>query len=112
MTRVKPCLGPPQLSSISRVRCPEYALPGKSRCRKHHAEFEAARRANPNLTGRRGTNAAWRRARGLALYIAKNKCRRCGKTSDLEVHHKDKDSTNNEQSNLRVLCGNCHRIEG
>lgn len=28
----------------------------------------------------------------------------------LEVHHKDGDKTNNELSNLQVLCPNCHAL--
>jgi len=39
------------------------------------------------------------------------KCERCGYSelkSSLHVHHIDEDHTNNEISNLIVLCANCH----
>ena len=40
-----------------------------------------------------------------------NVCDACGDkklTSNLEVHHKDRNRNNNESSNLRVLCKKCH----
>lgn len=52
--------------------------------------------------------------------IAKNngirlcyKCKRTkwfGKPIPLEVHHIDRDRTNNEESNLELLCKNCHSV--
>lgn len=36
-------------------------------------------------------------------------CSACGTTRRLEVHHKDKDATNNAPDNLEVLCLKCHR---
>lgn len=94
--------------------CPEYAVPGKSRCEKHQRERERSRPRH---------DTAWKRARELALKLAKYRCRRCGKSPmqlrvfrrRLEVHHVDGDPTNHDQANLRVLCGpdreSCHRIE-
>ncbi len=35
-------------------------------------------------------------------------CGHDGKERRLEVHHKDKDKTNNKESNLTVLCRTCH----
>lgn len=104
-----------------RHRCPEYALPGKSRCRVHEAEFEAERRADPHLTGRRGTAGTWRHDRKQALQRERFRCQRCGRTQveldelgegeSLEVHHVDGDPAHNHPSNLRVLCPDCHKIE-
>ena len=40
-----------------------------------------------------------------------NICDSCDKkklTGNLEVHHKDRNRNNNEPSNLRVLCKDCH----
>ena len=41
-------------------------------------------------------------------------CENCGFNAVPEIlgiHHKDKDRTNNDISNLAVLCPNCHSIE-
>ncbi len=40
------------------------------------------------------------------------KCKDCGYDNllALEVHHKDRDRTNNELDNLQILCCNCHTI--
>jgi 5-methylcytosine-specific restriction endonuclease McrA len=97
-------------------RCPEYAVPGESRCEGHRTKFEAERRANPALTGRRGTDAEWRRARGLKLWrqrkeCGQNECEKCAARGALQVHHVDGDAKNHSQSNLMVLCESCHRRE-
>lgn len=105
---IRPCIEP---------RCPEYTL--KTRCAAHEAEFEKKRRENPQLTGRRGTDGVWRRARGLSLWRHGYRCLRCGVSkqmaeaqgSKLEVHHVDGDAANHRQSNLRPLCSECHRVE-
>jgi 5-methylcytosine-specific restriction endonuclease McrA len=113
MTALRPCLGF-QTAGEPRHRCPEYALPGESRCEACKALFEAWRRTQPHLTGRRGTSSEWRRLRGLAIHRARHRCQRCGKheeRSGLEVHHVDGDSENNRLSNLRALCPDCHKIE-
>jgi hypothetical protein len=43
------------------------------------------------------------------------KCERCGfdpvDECQLDVHHKDRDHTNNAPSNLETICANCHRLE-
>jgi 5-methylcytosine-specific restriction endonuclease McrA len=42
------------------------------------------------------------------------KCERCGYDEHpqiLEVHHKDKNRSNNDVQNLEILCPNCHMIE-
>ena len=36
------------------------------------------------------------------------KCEICGKCEELQVHHKDKNRTNNHPSNLITLCNSCH----
>ena len=49
------------------------------------------------------------------LHIS-NKCMECGATEwrghklILDLHHADGDSNNNELSNLKLLCPNCHSI--
>lgn len=36
-------------------------------------------------------------------FMAKHRCQ-------LDVHHIDRDHSNNAESNLRTLCANCHRL--
>lgn len=36
-------------------------------------------------------------------------CEICGATKDLEVHHKDKNHSNNNPSNLMTVCSSCHQ---
>lgn len=42
-------------------------------------------------------------------------CERCGfipeHTCQLDVHHLDHNHYNNDPSNLKTLCANCHRLE-
>lgn len=44
----------------------------------------------------------------------KDKCERCGfipeHRKQMDIHHKDKNHSNNEESNLQTLCANCHRL--
>ena len=51
--------------------------------------------------------------RKLAFRLKEAKCELCSYnkfTEILEVHHLDKDRTNNTIENLQILCPNCHRI--
>lgn len=62
---------------------------------------------------------------GISRHIRKylfeknnNKCEKCGwgerniytNTIPLEIHHIDGDYTNNKESNLQLLCPNCHSL--
>lgn len=49
--------------------------------------------------------------RPTALMLSGYMCLNC-KASDkeLDVHHKDGNRANNDQSNLVVLCKSCHRL--
>lgn len=48
--------------------------------------------------------------------IFEHKCMNCknthwlGKSIPIELHHKDGDTSNNELSNLEILCYNCHGL--
>lgn len=51
--------------------------------------------------------------RKLAFDTYGAKCNKCNYDTNvhaLEVHHIDKNRTNNHITNLKVLCANCHRI--
>lgn len=47
----------------------------------------------------------------FAKYIYDNAivCELCGSSEDINVHHKDGNAENNDDSNASVLCENCHR---
>lgn len=52
--------------------------------------------------------------RKLAFSTYPNKCNRCSYSEFIEVlqiHHKDHDRTNNDISNLEILCPTCHQVE-
>lgn len=51
--------------------------------------------------------------REKALNYYGKKCVNCGNTNEivLQVHHIDHNRSNNNLSNLKVLCANCHLIE-
>lgn len=38
----------------------------------------------------------------------KDHCEQCGSVSNLHIHHKDKNITNNSKENLVTLCRKCH----
>jgi len=68
--------------------------------------FFRTNRDNPNYISGRGSY------RKYALTKLGSKCIECGYSNvdALEVHHIDKDRTNNNLSNLEVLCANCHKL--
>lgn len=45
------------------------------------------------------------------IRLNKHRCARCGFKNRLEGHHIDHDSSNDDWSNLEVLCKSCHTIE-
>ncbi|WP_056683909.1 HNH endonuclease [Cytobacillus solani] len=49
--------------------------------------------------------------RKKALRYYGDSCNRCGINENLQVHHKDRNRSNNELDNLEVLCYDCHSEE-
>jgi 5-methylcytosine-specific restriction endonuclease McrA len=49
-----------------------------------------------------------RRSKSKLKAFKKGKACHCGATTNLDVHHKDGNPRNNEQSNLEVLCSEHH----
>jgi 5-methylcytosine-specific restriction endonuclease McrA len=90
--------------------CPEYTT--GTRCVKHQAAREARRRADPDLTGRRGSTWTWRKARARRIAHDHHTCQRCRRHETtiellgghLEVHHRDGNPAHNEMTNLETVC--------
>src|SRR5215469_15575787 len=40
--------------------------------------------------------------------LMQSACERCGTTSQLNLHHNDRDRSNNSAENLQTLCAPCH----
>ena len=59
-----------------------------------------------------GTGSGETSYRKKALKLLPNICFSCGYSNidALEVHHIDKNRENNDISNLRILCANCHTL--
>jgi 5-methylcytosine-specific restriction endonuclease McrA len=50
-------------------------------------------------------------ARGAKKLKVGRCCARCGSTTRLDIHHKDRNKQNQDLSNLEVLCHRCHMQE-
>lgn len=89
--------------------CPEYALPGKSRCAVHHREFEAGR-WDQGATGRRGTRPGWQKKRKAAFQRQHGRCGVCWELLEpgFEVHHRDGNARNDSDENLIAVHPGCH----
>jgi len=76
---------------------------GKAAARKAYQKQKIKRQTHPRLW-----NFGYRK-------FIKPKCEKCGFESihicQLDIHHKDGDRSNNNESNLITLCPPCHRIE-
>jgi IS30 family transposase len=69
--------------------------------------LSVGRRAGP-------ANHKYKDGKSSRLYrtvITKDKCRKCGTTDDLGIHHKNDDHYDNRLENLEVLCNRCHMSE-
>lgn len=54
---------------------------------------------------------AWERLRRRVLDAVGWRCERCGDAGPMEIHHRDRDRTNNDPANLEALCRGCHLAE-
>lgn len=60
---------------------------------------------------------SWKNGIGVYIKLAFERygfekiCNRCNRTSNLIVHHKNRDRKNNNKSNLEILCLRCHYRE-
>lgn len=73
---------------------------------------------NGEVNGMNGKYAISKYIRKFLMDKYNNKCSKCGwgeinpytKMIPLEVHHKDGNYANNDESNLELLCPNCHAL--
>jgi len=92
----------------------------QSFCRKYNMVgiwSRGARDGNKNaLRHGLGRNTIKRLTKRVLLACGRDlyKCERCSfenRSEEFPRHHKDRDRTNNDASNLEVLCKTCHGIE-
>jgi 5-methylcytosine-specific restriction protein A len=94
---------PPSACAIP--SCPELALPGGIRCRRHQRLKDAER---PTAHAR-GYDGSWNKIR--ASYLRRHpQCAICRVREATDVHHlvRVKDGGGHSDSNLMALCHSCH----
>lgn len=77
------------------------------RCKRRHTRVYIKK----GYSQKRECNNNWKK--GIGIYrtlIVKEHCEWCKVTTDLLVHHKDHDRTNNTLDNLIVVCKRCHQL--
>lgn len=94
-------------------------------CKSHAAKYYSARKNklamkdsssfnypggnNPDRKGRPLSESVTRSAISYrARKFKKSNCEKCGTDKKLEIHHIDRDWSNNDLSNLKTLCRTCH----
>lgn len=77
----------------------------------YYAEYRAGERRGYNQSGVNNNN--WRGGASSVYYdkFMKRTCERCGASTNLLVHHRDRNRHNNSLDNLETLCKRCHQIE-
>lgn len=68
-------------------------------------------RSRANVGKRNGRYKDGSQSRLYRVLVEKDKCRKCGATEDLGIHHKNDDHFDNRLENLEVLCNSCHMSE-
>lgn len=81
---------------------------GDPRCPKHRRQHRRRRKAEGS-TGARGSTRQWRELRVKVLRRDGYACTYCGSSEDLEIHHMDGDSSNNNLYNLVSVCRRHHQ---
>lgn len=90
------------------VKCrPPYGKKGRKTCGN-----PACTHALLTRRGWKGDEATAQAARGRAASVVPAiRCSRCGSTSRLQHHHRDRNPYNNETANIEILCLPCHKTE-
>ena len=68
-------------------------------------------RSKANHGSKNGRYKDGSQGRGYRVLVEKDKCRACGSTEKLGVHHKNNDHYDNRIDNLEILCNSCHMSE-
>ena len=98
------------MTTLARGGCVEPGCPARSthrgRCHLHYLAYERQR----GTSTARGYGAAWRKIRD-AYIKAHPTCEDCGQAPSTEVDHvvSKRRGGRDHPSNLRALCGGCHR---
>ncbi len=82
------------------------AEPGKSYCAEH--QVAKNREHDDNVSP--GTTLSWKKQRDRIRRRDRHRCRHCGRTQNLQVHHMDGGGirTPTPDSRLILLCRPCH----
>jgi hypothetical protein len=83
-------------------------------CRAHKDSAQRLGGITDIMPAHYGTGEGKHDYREKALANKPMQCERCGYNAHkaaIVVHHRDRNRSNNELSNLEVLCANCHAIE-
>lgn len=95
---------------------------GKSKCKRCGKEFLHSKSrirtfCSVECRGLASRKNGVRHPTGLRKWLARrrkmDRCEKCGFSKEpkiLGIHHKDLDSSNNDLSNLMVVCPNCHSL--
>ena len=90
------------------VKCKERLKNGQSRYCIECVD-ENRIKYQQELRKRRGYISNYNKIRQSIFERDNFKCKMCRREFDLIVHHKDEDRQNNSESNLKTLCGSCHK---
>ena len=102
-----------QRKYVSCVICGKVFNPKKNRTRKTCSDECHSKLMSEIQRGERGPN--WIHGKSQSAYttacrsIKRNRCDWCGSnTKRLDIHHKDRDKSNNSPDNIMTLCVSCH----
>lgn len=76
--------------------------------RRDGAGIYCSRFSRPVVTGQKYSLKEWKSARTGVLERDGNSCVICERREGLHIHHIDRDTTNDDISNLVTLCNFCH----
>jgi 5-methylcytosine-specific restriction protein A len=92
--------------------CPDLSVEQSGFCEEHLKERNRQQDKNRGTSTERGYGYGWRKLR--EWYLTEHplcvECERAGVVSAATlIHHIDRDTSNNQESNLKALCADCHQ---